>query len=64
MKLKYYKKYNNNRNNKTLESNYSYKINIAICTVAKQENLYIEEFIEYYRNLGIKKIILYDNNDI
>ena len=32
--------------------------------IAKNENLYIKEFVEYYKNLGIKKIYLYDNNDI
>ena len=26
--------------------------------------IYIKEFVEYYKNLGIKKIYLYDNNDI
>ena len=30
----------------------------------KQESLYLEEFIEYYIKLGIKKMILYDNNDL
>ena len=37
---------------------------MAICVIAKQENLYIREFVEYYRNLGIKKIFLYDNNEL
>ena len=37
---------------------------IALCMIAKNENLYIKEFVEYYKNLGIKKIYLYDNNDI
>ena len=32
--------------------------------MAKNENKYIKEFIDYYKNLGINKIILYDNNDI
>ena len=42
------------------------KINkdVALCVIAKNENLYIKEFVEYYKNLGIKKIYLYDNNDI
>jgi len=38
--------------------------NVALCVIAKNENLYIKEFVEYYENLGIKKIYLYDNNDI
>ena len=42
----------------------TYGISVALCVIAKQENLYIKEFVEYYKNLGIKKIFLYDNNDI
>ena len=45
---------------KKLKSN----INVVLCVIAKNENLYIKEFVEYYKNLGIKKIFLYDNNDI
>jgi hypothetical protein len=40
------------------------KIRICICTVGKQENRYIIEYIEYYKQFGIDKIILYDNNDL
>ena len=36
----------------------------AMCVIAKKENLYINEFVNYYRQLGIKKIYLYDNNDL
>ena len=39
-------------------------LNICICSIGKNENLYIKEFVEYYKNLGIDKIFLYDNNDI
>ena len=39
------------------------KIKIAICTMAKLENLYIKEFIEYYEKLGIDNIFIYDDND-
>jgi len=38
-------------------------IKIAICTMAKKENLYINEFINYYIKLGIDKIFIYDDND-
>ena len=50
--------------NKILNENniYSFK-GVAICTIAKLENLYIKEFVNYYQNLGINKIYLYDNND-
>lgn len=37
---------------------------VALCVVAKQENLYIKEFIDYYLKLGFNKIFLYDNNNI
>ena len=43
--------------------NTSYK-GTAICVIAKNENLYIKDFVNYYKDLGIKKIFLYDNNDI
>ena len=37
---------------------------IAVCVVGKEENKYIKEYIEYYKNIGIDKIFLYDNNEI
>lgn len=37
---------------------------VCICTLGKNENLYIREFIEHYKKYGVKKINLYDNNDI
>ena len=40
------------------------KLNICICSIGKNENLYIREFLEYYILLGIDKIFIYDNNDI
>ena len=39
-------------------------IKVYLICIAKQENLYIKEFIEHYKQLNIDKIILYDNNDI
>lgn len=39
-------------------------IKVCICTLGKQENKYIKEFVEYYKNYGVDKIILYDNNDL
>ena len=38
-------------------------IKVAICTMAKQENLYIKEFVDYYINLGINHFYIYDSND-
>jgi hypothetical protein len=55
---------------KFLNNNYSYfsikqdKLGICICSIVKNENLYIREFINYYYLLGVDKIIIYDNNDI
>ena len=37
---------------------------IAICAICKNENLYLREWVEYHKNLGFDKIILYDNNAI
>ena len=36
----------------------------AVCAIAKLENNYIREWVEYYLSIGFNKIILYDNNDI
>ena len=45
-------------------SNKSINIKICICTLAKNENRYIKEFVEHYKKYGVDKIYLYDNNDI
>ena len=37
---------------------------IILCTLIKNNNLYMKEFIEYYYKLGFNKILLGDNNDI
>lgn len=37
---------------------------IALCTLGKKENLYVKEFVLYYKKLGIDKIFIYDDNDI
>ena len=48
--------------------NISYSLNkkngICLCSIAKNENLYAREFIEYYLVLGFNKIIIFDNNEI
>lgn len=38
-------------------------LSIAVCCIVKMENLYLRDFVEYYKNLGVSQIILYDNND-
>ena len=40
------------------------QIKVCICTIGKQENRYIKEYIEYYKNYGIDKIFLYDKMKI
>ena len=46
---------------------YSFKSNkqikVALCTIGKRENLYIKEFVEYYINLGVDHLFIYDDND-
>lgn len=37
---------------------------VCLCTVGKNENRYIKEFVEHYKKYGIDKIFIYDNNDI
>jgi len=39
-------------------------LKVAICAIAKAENLYVREWVEWYKNLGISKIFIYDNNEI
>ena len=49
---------------RNLKTNQINKTKICICTLVKQENLYIREYLEHYKSYGINKIFLYDNNDI
>jgi hypothetical protein len=36
---------------------------ICMCSIIKEENLYIKEFINHYRKLGYNHFFIYDNND-
>ena len=38
-------------------------LKVCICTLGKNANKYISEFVEHYKNYGVDKIYLYDNND-
>ena len=38
-------------------------LKICLCTLGKKENKYSREFVEHYKNYGIDKIFIYDNND-
>lgn len=35
---------------------------ISVCSIARMENRYIREWVEYYRDLGVDTIFIYDNN--
>ena len=35
---------------------------IAVCVIGRLENLYAVEFVEHYKQLGVDKIFVYDNN--
>ena len=37
---------------------------VGLCVIVKNENKYIQEFIDHYINIGIDTIFIYDNNDI
>lgn len=34
---------------------------VALCAIARQENRYIREWIDYHKSIGVSKIFLYDN---
>lgn len=51
-------KHNQNQNQNIKEAK------VGMCSLGKQENLYVREFVEHYKNYGVKKIYLYDTNDI
>lgn len=36
---------------------------ICMCSIIKEENLYIKDFIEHYKLLGYNHFYIYDNND-
>ena len=37
---------------------------VCLCVIAKNENRYIREFVEFYKGIGVDKIFVYDNNDV
>lgn len=40
------------------------EVKVCLCTPGKNENKYIREFVEHYKNYGADKIFLYDNNEL
>ena len=52
-------------NEEELQNQYNImNLKVCICTLGKQENNYILEFVEHYKKYGVDKIYLYDNNDL
>lgn len=39
-------------------------MSIVLCALAKNEHLYINDFVNYYAKLGFDKIYIYDNDDM
>ena len=37
---------------------------IALCVIAKEENKYMREFVEFYKKMKVDRIFLYDNNEL
>ena len=40
------------------------KMKVCLCSIGKEENLYIKEFVSHYKKIGYTNIFIYDNNDI
>ena len=39
-------------------------LKVCLCSPGKEENKYVKEFVTHYKNYGVDKIYLYDNNNI
>jgi len=59
---------NCSKNNKIIKlkekDNNNNHLKIALCAIGKNENPYIREWVEWYKNIGISNIFLYDNNEL
>ena len=40
------------------------RIKVCLCSIGKDENLYVKEFVSHYKKKGYNHIFIYDNNDI
>ena len=60
----YYKHgiFNNDTSIKILPRNETKNKGICMCVLGKLSNIYIKEFISFYKKMGVDKIFLYDNN--
>lgn len=65
---KYTEKIKVNKEKQNFNSSLSIKsksdIKVCVCTLGKEENRYIREFVKHYHNYDIDTIFLYDNNEI
>ena len=50
-------------NETEIKKEYNSNSTLCMCVVAKRENRYIREFVEYYKKMKVDKIFLYDNNE-
>ena len=37
-------------------------VKVCLCAIGKKENLYAQEYVQHYKNLGYNHVFLYDNN--
>lgn len=49
-------------NGVTLKSEKKNDIRVATCVLTRLDNKYIREYVEYYKNLGTDKMVIFDNN--
>ena len=47
----------------TRKLNKKSKIKVCLCVIGKNENLYVKEFVNYYKKIGYNNIFIYDNNE-
>ena len=52
------------KNSQNLPKKILSKTKVAMCTLAKRENRYLKDFIQFYLKLGYNHIYFYDNNEI
>lgn len=46
----------------TLRNEKKKDIKVATCVLTRLDNKYIREYVEYYKNLGTDKMVIFDNN--
>ena len=64
IKIYYLLKYINIKNENSDKIKEDKEIKVCVCTLGKDENRYIREFVHHYETYDVDKIFLYDNNDV